>query len=342
MKTIIGEDTSELDLFKPLIINCKVKNIKILTDDDYKRDNMFLDTKYDIIMDTKFIKNINSRFRNGIIRNLCNSNVQSLKELLASNYRREYETALRQTRNVYDIHNYRTLYSHNIQDYIYQLYSVRVERGPYGTSVVNEYRGMEKIFMYIFQIYMNITSMKMLNGSSRKLRKRLKSLNEDYNRLRNCEHRFTTSPIPGNNFSSKIDKVITGVNTLKNNKDKRILVFANSPHLFEQIKIAFKGAKTKFIEFKGNSNTITKRIRDYNSGKEPIMLLNAKFFASGINLPNTTDIFIIQNLDKYTIKQIIGRAKRIGKEDCKSLTVHTILYNIEKQIVFRDDKAEEK
>ena len=291
-------------------------------------------------MNTNFIKNMSDRHRNSIIRDLCSNNAQSLKSGLMDDCNRILQYSQNRTHagNFYQIR----IHLDRIHLERCKLSRVMIEYGEYGTSVVAEYRGMEKIFISILAIHINITMIKLLDKSSRKLRKRLRYLNEDLNKLKHTTRSFTTSPIPGNKYLSKIDKAIEGVNALKTDKDKRILVFANCPHIFEQIKNAFKIAKTKFIEFKGNSNTITKRIRDYNSGKEPIMLLNAKFFASGINLPNTTDIFIIQNLDKYTIKQIIGRAKRIGKEDCKSLTVHTILYNIEKQIVFRDDKAEEK
>ena len=65
-------------------------------------------------------------------------------------------------------------------------------------------------------------------------------------------------------------------------------------------------------------NLINKIVKNYKlSNSEPesikILLLNAEYCASGINLENTSDIVIYHSMTPAKTKQIIGRGQRPGR-----------------------------
>jgi SNF2 family DNA or RNA helicase len=64
---------------------------------------------------------------------------------------------------------------------------------------------------------------------------------------------------------------------------------------------------------RGTSATITKMIQDYKTGNINTLLINSKYFGSGINLENTTDIIIIHKMQSDIEMQVIGRAQRYGR-----------------------------
>ena len=68
----------------------------------------------------------------------------------------------------------------------------------------------------------------------------------------------------------------------------------------------------------GTSATINKLVKNYklpNNDPESIqvLLLNAEYCASGINLENTSDIVIYHSMNDAKTKQIIGRGQRPGR-----------------------------
>ena len=68
----------------------------------------------------------------------------------------------------------------------------------------------------------------------------------------------------------------------------------------------------------GTTATINKIVNNYklpNSHSESIkiLLLNAEYCASGINLENTSDIVIYHSMTPAKTKQIIGRGQRPGR-----------------------------
>ena len=73
--------------------------------------------------------------------------------------------------------------------------------------------------------------------------------------------------------------------------------------------------RLKYGRIRGTSVTINKQIENYKSkdGDTNVLLVNSKFFGSGMNLENTTDIIIMHKMQKDIEMQAIGRAQRFGR-----------------------------
>ena len=72
----------------------------------------------------------------------------------------------------------------------------------------------------------------------------------------------------------------------------------------------------KYDRIRGSSATINKQLEKYKSpnGETNVLLVNSKFFGSGMNLENTTDIIIMHKMQSDIEMQAIGRAQRFGRE----------------------------
>jgi hypothetical protein len=79
---------------------------------------------------------------------------------------------------------------------------------------------------------------------------------------------------------------------------------------------------------KGTTATITKQIENYKKGNTNVLLINSKFFGSGMNLENTSDIIIIHKMQGDIEMQAIGRAHRFGRVE--NLRVWKLYYENEK------------
>jgi SNF2 family DNA or RNA helicase len=114
---------------------------------------------------------------------------------------------------------------------------------------------------------------------------------------------------------------------LEEKKDKRILLFSGFDNTFKTLEKEFEKNNYKYEYLKGNTGHIKNIIEQYNSKKFNILILNAKFFGSGLNLQMTDDIIIYHRMDKDLEKQIIGRGQRLGRTS--RLNVHYLCYSTE-------------
>jgi hypothetical protein len=100
----------------------------------------------------------------------------------------------------------------------------------------------------------------------------------------------------------------------KIDKNKKILIFSEHEGNFETISDAFKSAERNNLQpVKGSISHISSLIDNYNSGEIPNLFLNAKYCGSGLNLQKTEIIIIMHKMTPDAIKQVIGRAQRIGR-----------------------------
>lgn len=104
-------------------------------------------------------------------------------------------------------------------------------------------------------------------------------------------------------------------------ENKKILVF--SAHDFGLARNLFKEKGIAFSEMSGTKATRERKIRDYKSGKIPIIFLNSDFSGAGINLTETDEIIFYSNVLPSVKQQNIGRAMRIGRN--KPLVIHTFV-----------------
>ena len=82
-----------------------------------------------------------------------------------------------------------------------------------------------------------------------------------------------------------------------------------------------------FSLLKGSTGQVTNIIQDYKDNKFKVLLLNAKYFGSGLNLQMTSDIILYHRMDEELEKQIIGRGQRLGREG--TLRVHYLCHKNE-------------
>lgn len=114
---------------------------------------------------------------------------------------------------------------------------------------------------------------------------------------------------------------------LNSKKDKRILLFSGFDQTFIELEKLFNENNLKYAYLKGSSGHIKNIINDYKEKKCNILILNAKFFGSGLNLQMTDDIIIYHRMNSDLEKQIIGRGQRLGRTS--TLNVHYLCYETE-------------
>ena len=98
-------------------------------------------------------------------------------------------------------------------------------------------------------------------------------------------------------------------------KDKRILIFSEHEGNFDCYLKAFaKSGRNNLSAVKGSISHITNLLGKFNSGEIPNLFLNAKYCGSGLNLEKTDIVIIMHKMTQDNIKQVIGRAQRIGRQ----------------------------
>jgi hypothetical protein len=99
-----------------------------------------------------------------------------------------------------------------------------------------------------------------------------------------------------------------------NNPTKKYLIFTEYENTLNSkiTNILDKWGLT-YGRIKGSGIMITNLVNQYKTGNINTLLINSKYFGSGINLENTTDIIIIHKMQTDVEMQVIGRAQRFGR-----------------------------
>ncbi len=110
------------------------------------------------------------------------------------------------------------------------------------------------------------------------------------------------------NFS-KYDNVIKLLESRTNNS--KFLICSDYENSLVELETKFREKHIKYDKLKGNNikNTVDK----YKNNDLNVLLLNSRYYGSGLNLENTTDIVLFHKLDSEIEKQVIGRAQRCGR-----------------------------
>jgi hypothetical protein len=84
-----------------------------------------------------------------------------------------------------------------------------------------------------------------------------------------------------------------------------------------------------YARIRGTSASITNMVETYRKSDNQInvLLINSKYFGSGLNLENTSDIIILHKMHADIEMQVIGRAHRYGRKE--SLRVWKLYYQNE-------------
>ena len=86
---------------------------------------------------------------------------------------------------------------------------------------------------------------------------------------------------------------------LMKGKNNKVLIFSKYDACFGDIKGFLDNQGIKYAELKGHSSRIRNIVKLYKSDGEDkidVLLLNAEYFGSGLNLENTTDIYLYHNM----------------------------------------------
>ena len=119
--------------------------------------------------------------------------------------------------------------------------------------------------------------------------------------------------------------------TKKLSPNAKVLIFSSFEMSFTSISRALNDEGMNYKCLKGNDYQIRSIIRQYKEEGLNIMFVNARYFGSGMNLENTTDIVMFHKLDSEIEKQVIGRAQRYGRE--RPLNIWYLLHENEMQTV---------
>lgn len=99
-----------------------------------------------------------------------------------------------------------------------------------------------------------------------------------------------------------------------NNPKKKYLIFTEyESTLNDKITYMLDKWGLKYGRIKGSGIIISNLVEQYKTGDINTLLINSKYFGSGMNLENTTDIIIIHKMQADVEMQVIGRAQRFGR-----------------------------
>ena len=117
--------------------------------------------------------------------------------------------------------------------------------------------------------------------------------------------------------SSKYDNMDKILELNNENPIKKYLIFTEyESTLNTKITSILDKWNLKYDRIRGSSSTINKQLEKYKNpnGETNVLLVNSKFFGSGMNLENTSDIIIMHKMQGDIEMQAIGRAQRFGRE----------------------------
>lgn len=116
---------------------------------------------------------------------------------------------------------------------------------------------------------------------------------------------------------------------LQKNKNGKYLIFSNYSETFIKIKDTLKELNITYSILSGTNDQINKKINEFESGHINVLMLNAKYYGSGLNLQMATDVIMYHRFEKELEEQVIGRAQRLGRVD--RLNVYYLLHDNEVQ-----------
>lgn len=154
--------------------------------------------------------------------------------------------------------------------------------------------------------------MKKANEANIKAKIKQKSL-EEQNKAKTYDGKLELLRENAKNYSKygNMDKIFE---LNHNNPKKKYLIFTEyESTLNDKITNMLDKWSLKYGRIKGSGIMITNLVEQYKTGNINTLLINSKYFGSGMNLENTTDIIIIHKMQADVEMQVIGRAQRFGR-----------------------------
>ena len=124
-----------------------------------------------------------------------------------------------------------------------------------------------------------------------------------------------------------MDKIF---NLNRDNPVKKYLIFTEyESALNSKITSILDKYGLTYARIRGSSVSISSMVETYRQADDKInvLLINSKYFGSGLNLENTSDIIILHKMQADIEMQVIGRAQRYGRKT--NLNVWKLYYQNE-------------
>jgi hypothetical protein len=126
--------------------------------------------------------------------------------------------------------------------------------------------------------------------------------------------------------TKKLTKIEALIKILKE-KTGKFLLFSNYDQTFNKLIDELVKNNIVFSRVQGSGAVVNKIIERFENNEIDVLLLNAQYYGSGLNLQMATDIIIYHEMSLELETQIIGRAQRIGRN--KPLNVFYLLHDHE-------------
>lgn len=153
-------------------------------------------------------------------------------------------------------------------------------------------------------------------------------------------HVIEPEGVLSNTLSPAVDPDMYGVHNskmqnleviLRAHSGAKALIYSNHDKSFESICACLTRLGKTYDFIRGGHKQISNTVDAYKDDRIDVLLINATHYGSGLNLENTTDIMMFHALNTEIEKQVVGRARRMGRT-C-DLRVWHLLHENEMQLI---------
>jgi SNF2 family DNA or RNA helicase len=128
-------------------------------------------------------------------------------------------------------------------------------------------------------------------------------------------------------FSTSHSKLQNLEVLLEAKRGGKILIFSCSDTSFAKLTPILERKRIKYEYLKGNGSHVNNVMEKYKTGDINVLLVNVRYYGSGFNMENTTDVIMFHKFDTEIEKQVVGRAQRFGRTS--ELNVWYLMYENE-------------
>ena len=128
-------------------------------------------------------------------------------------------------------------------------------------------------------------------------------------------------------FSNSHNKLENLEVLLRAKRDGKILIFSCSDTSFTKLTPILDKQHIRYEYLKGNGSHVNNVMEKYKTGNINVLLVNVRYYGSGFNMENTTDVIMFHKFDTEIEKQVVGRAQRFGRNS--ELNVWYLMYENE-------------
>jgi hypothetical protein len=128
-------------------------------------------------------------------------------------------------------------------------------------------------------------------------------------------------------FSKSYSKLQNLGVLLEAKKHGKTLIFSCSDTSFVKLTPILDRNGIRYDYLKGTGSHINNVMEKYKNGNVNVLLVNVRYYGSGFNMENTTDVIMFHKFDTEIEKQVVGRAQRYGRT--KELNVWYLMYENE-------------